>query len=130
MPGALVNIDVPDLAAAEAFYTAAFGLTPGRRFDGWMELLGLPVPVYLLPKDGAPIPGGAPRDYGRHWTPVHLDLTVDDLDAALAQAADAGARVEAPPRDAPYGRIAMLADPFGHGWCLIQFNEAGYDAYL
>lgn len=130
MPGALVNIDVPDLAAAETFYTAAFGLKPGRRFDGWMELLGLPVPLYLLPKDGPPIAGGAPRDYSRHWTPVHLDLTVDDLDVALARATAAGALVEAAPREAPYGRIAMLADPFGHGWCLIQFNEAGYDCYL
>jgi hypothetical protein len=30
--------------------------------------------------------------------------------------------------DAPYGRLAMFADPFGHGFCLIEFNEAGYDA--
>ena len=28
----LVNIDVDDLARAEAFYTNAFGLRPGRRF--------------------------------------------------------------------------------------------------
>ena len=25
-------------------------------------------------------------------------------------------------------RIALLADPFGHGFCLIQFSEQGYDA--
>jgi len=42
--GALLNIDVPDLAQAEDFYIAAFGLHFGRRFDGWTELLGLPVP--------------------------------------------------------------------------------------
>lgn len=130
MPGALINIDVPDLALAEAFYTRGLGLHAGRRFDGWMELLGLPVPVYLLPKDGPPIPDGTPRGYGRHWTPVHVDLAVEDLDAVLAAALEAGATVEAPPRDAPYGRIAMIADPFGHGWCLIQFNEGGYDCYL
>ncbi len=33
-------------------------------------------------------------------------------------------------RDAPYGRIAMLADPFGHGFCLLQFSARGYDALL
>ncbi len=33
-------------------------------------------------------------------------------------------------KDAPYGRIAMLADPFGHGFCLVQFNRQGYDALL
>ena len=37
----LINIDVPDLPAAEALYTNAFGLTAGRRFgDGGVELLG------------------------------------------------------------------------------------------
>jgi 3D-(3,5/4)-trihydroxycyclohexane-1,2-dione acylhydrolase (decyclizing) len=40
--------------------------------------------------------------------------------AALARAVAAGAVVEAPACEAPYGRIAMLADPFGHGFCLIQ----------
>ena len=24
----------------------------------------------------------------------------------------------------------MLADPFGHGFCLLQFNRQGYDALL
>ncbi len=26
-----------------------------------------------------------------------------------------------------WGKIAMLADPFGHGLCLIQFLNRGYD---
>jgi hypothetical protein len=38
--------------------------------------------------------------------------------------------LEAPARDASYGRIAMLADPFGHGFCLLAFNVQGYDALL
>ncbi|WP_334179857.1 hypothetical protein [Pseudoxanthomonas sp.] len=33
----LINIDVPDLSAAEALYTQAFGLAVGRRF-GWCLL--------------------------------------------------------------------------------------------
>ena len=40
----------------------------------------------------------------------------------------AGAVQEGETCDAPYGRLAMFADPFGHGFCLIEFNEAGYDA--
>ena len=27
-----------------------------------------------------------------------------------------------------YGKLAMFADPFGHGFCLIEFNAEGYDA--
>lgn len=67
------------------------------------------------------------RDYRRHWTPVHLDFVVPDLAAALARARDAGATLEGEPRTANWGRIATLADPFGHGFCLLEFRGRGYD---
>ncbi len=126
----LLNVDVPDLAAAEAFYVAAFGLRPARRFGGdVLELLGARAPLYLLRKPAGSIGAGdRARDYGRHWTPLHCDVVVDDLDAALARALAAGAAQEGGIREAAWGRIARLADPFGHGWCLIQFSTAGYDA--
>jgi predicted enzyme related to lactoylglutathione lyase len=126
----LINIDVPDVAQAERFYTAAFGLRPSRRFgeDG-LELLGAGVPVYLLRKAaGTQAAGAAVRDYARHWSPVHCDVAVDDIEAALERAVQAGARQEGGLRTAGWGRIVQLADPFGHGWCLIQFSAAGYDA--
>ena len=128
----LLNIDVPDLEAAERFYVGAFGLTVGRRFGaGVIELLGWPAPVYLLRKDeGAIGAGGDLRRYQRHWTPIHPDIVVEDLDEAVARAAAAGAAVEHPASATPYGRIAMLADPFGHGFCLIEFNSKGYDAFV
>ena len=100
----------------------------GRDF---VELIGATAPIYLLAKAGGTAigpDGGGKRDYARHWSPVHLDFVVDDLDVAVDRAVAAGAVVEAPARDAAYGRIATLADPFGHGLCLIQFNDRGYDA--
>lgn len=126
----LVNIDVPDLAEAERFYTQAFGLRPARRFgeDG-LELLGAGAPIYLLRKPaGTAAAGDAVRDYTRHWSPVHCDLVVDDLESARDAAVQAGARQEGDVREAAWGRIVQLADPFGHGWCLIRFSTAGYDA--
>ncbi len=127
----LVNIDVDNVEDALSFYTRAFALHIGRRFgnDG-VELLGGPAPIYLLAK--APGTTATPqvrdrRDYRRHWTPLHLDWVVDDLDAALARAIAAGARVEQPPSTHAWGRIALLADPFGHGFCLLQFLGRGYD---
>jgi predicted enzyme related to lactoylglutathione lyase len=132
MPGLLINIDVPDLAAGEAFYTSALGLTVGRRFDDdIVELVGSGAPIYLIvkPAGSAISPeGGDFRRYNRHWTPVHPDFTVDDLDNALARAVSAGATQEGAILDLPYGRQAMFADPFGHGFCLIEFNAEGYDA--
>ncbi|HEV8693415.1 MAG TPA: VOC family protein [Lysobacter sp.] len=125
----LLNIDVPEIATAEAFYTAALGLRPGRRFgaDG-LELLGLEVPLYLLAKtEGSIGAGEATRTYARHWTPLHCDLAVDDLDAALARAVAAGAVQEGATREAKWGRLVQIADPYGHGWCLLQFHGRGYD---
>ena len=134
MPGLLLNIDVPDVEAGIAFYTAALGLKAGRRFDAdFVELTGADAPIYLLGKDaGTSIgpAGGDVRRYERHWSPIHPDFVVDDIDEAIARAVAAGAVQEGETRDAPYGRLAMFADPFGHGFCLIQFNERGYDALL
>ncbi len=129
----IVNIDVSDLAAAEVFYVAAFGLRIGRRLGaGALELLGGPTPLYLLQNEtgSAATEDGDVRDYERHWTPVHLDWVVADIDAALARAITAGAILEQAVREHRWGRIAVLADPFGHGFCLIQFSGEGYDALV
>ena len=126
----LVNIDVDDLERAARFYCEALGLRIGRRFDGATELLGASSPLYLLSKPGGSIAFAGSSDsrhYRRHWTPVHLDFVVDDVDAALQRARQAGASVEQPPEQHAYGRRARLADPFGNGFCLLQFTGRGYD---
>jgi len=125
----LVNIDVPDLGSAIAFYRDAFGLTLSRRLSaGVAELSGWPARLYLLQKPaGSRAAAGDLRHYDRHWTPVHLDVAVDDLDASLARALAAGARAETDIRTEPWGRIVVVADPFGHGLCLLQFLGRGYD---
>lgn len=131
-PQLLVNVDVPDVAAAERFYTGALGLTVGRRFgEAAVELLGSTAPIYLLAHRAGspPFPGAAePRRYDRHWTPVHLDFAVSDLDAAVSRAEAAGARREGPVLQQAWGRLALFSDPFGHGFCLLQLEGAGYDA--
>ena len=127
--GLLVNIDVPDLEAAIAFYCEAFDLKLARRFGLEVaELRGWPAPLYLLQKSAGTTGAAAdPRRYSRHWTPIHLDIVVDNIEAALDQAARAGATVEAGVRLERWGKIAVLADPFGHGFCLIEFVGLGYD---
>jgi len=128
----LVNVDVPDLEAAERFYHEGLGLHTGRRLEkGFVELLGAETPIYLLKaREGSPGAGSDPRRYTRHWTPVHMDFVVDDIEAAVAQAVKAGAVLEHPPKLHPYGWLAVLADPFGHGLCFIQFVGRGYDELL
>ena len=125
----LINIDVPDLDRAVAFYSQAFGLAVTRRLGTEVvELGGWPVRLYLLQKPSGSI-GAANtlRRYDRHWTPVHFDVAVDDVEAAVARALAAGARAETEIRVHAWGKIALMADPFGHGFCLIEFLGRGYD---
>ena len=129
--GVLANIDVDDLARASDFYCSALGLRTGRRFGDWgVELLGASTAIYLLQKASGTLPSpdsSRRREYIRHWTPVHLDFVVPDLASALAQARSAGASLEGEVRTHNWGRIAVMADPFGHGFCLLEFLGRGYD---
>jgi predicted enzyme related to lactoylglutathione lyase len=59
------------------------------------------------------------RSYQRHWTPVHLDFHVDDLNEAVDRAVAAGAVVEQR-FNHPNGSAAFCSDPFGHGFCLLS----------
>src|SRR6516165_5693287 len=122
--------DVEDLDRAIAFYSQALGLKPSRRFrNDWAEMAGASIAIDLLVKNSgtAPCPGSSVRSYGRHWTPVHLDFVVTNLDEAVQRATSAGAVLEHDIETQKWGRIANFADPFGHGFCLIEFRGRGYD---
>jgi predicted enzyme related to lactoylglutathione lyase len=121
----LVNLDVPDLQAAIRFYEQGLGLTLERRlFDNTVaEMEGGPVPLYLIekPAGSAATPQTqAIREYGRHWTPLHLDYVVHELEPSMRRAIAAGATLESGPEEFFWGRQATLSDPFGHGFCLLQ----------
>ena len=129
-----VCIDVSDLEAGIAFYRDALGLTAGRRLGAtWAEMLGAVAPIDLLAEAAGTVPSpraAAVRDYSRHWTPVHLDCVVDDLDAAVQRATAAGATLDREIQPRKWGRIATLADPFGNGFCLLEFRGRGYAEVL
>jgi predicted enzyme related to lactoylglutathione lyase len=131
MARVIVNIDVDDLEKAVVFYTRALRLRIGRRFGGaGIELLGAEAPIYLLSaaRGSSPYRGAAgTRDYARHWTPVHLDFAVEDIQSEVERAVAAGATLEVPIERRKFGRLAVLADPFGHGFCFLQFEGRGYD---
>ena len=94
-------------------------------------MLGGAAPLYLLQKaPGSVGAGNSKREYQRHWMPMHVDVVVDQLEPALERALAAGAIQEGLIREADWGRIVPLADPFGHGWCLLQFLGRGYDELI
>lgn len=127
----LVNIDVPELRPAIDFYEAAVGAR-FRRFldDDVAELSYGSAAIYLLRKPGASAatPGdGQVRTFARHWTPVHVDFVVADLDSAVARAAAAGATRESDCVEWRGSKCVTLSAPFGHGLCLIDFAAGGYE---
>lgn len=127
----LINIDVDDLAKAIAFYEQAADLRVSRRFGALgVEMIGASSAVYLLLKPGGTKASATTDDvrrYSRHWTPVHLDFVVADIETAIARARNAGAVPEGDIATHDWGRIAQMADPFGHGICFIEFLGRGYD---
>jgi len=129
----LLNIDVDDIGRAIEFYRDALGLDLGRRlFDGSVaEMVGASSTIYLLTRPAGTMPASGMaslRDYRRHWTPVHIDFEVADIVRAVERAVEAGAKLEDAPRSYSWGKLAMLSDPFGHGFCFVQFSDQGYDA--
>lgn len=132
MTGLIVNIDVPDLDNARSFYQAAFGFEFQRTlFNGTVvELRFNDTAIYLIEqKDGttAVANSAIQRSYANHWTPVHLDIVVEDLDVARAKAVAAGATPSTAVSVNDWGKLAPLRDPFGHGICLLEFTGRGYD---
>jgi predicted enzyme related to lactoylglutathione lyase len=123
-------VEVTEVERGITFYCDALGLTVKRMLrPSWVELEGANVPIFLL-GNRPPIAdlGGkkVQRSYERHWTPVHLDFIVSDLDQAIARALKCGASLDRECQDREYGRIANLADPFGNGFDLIEFAPGGY----
>jgi PhnB protein len=111
---------VEDSRAAIDFYKRAYGasehgliLTPDGRVAHAEVKIGDTV-VRLC--DNLPIfEPQAPSVLG--GTTVEIFLFVEDVDATVRRAADAGATVKAEPTNQFWGdRLARLIDPFGHHW--------------
>jgi predicted enzyme related to lactoylglutathione lyase len=59
------------------------------------------------------------RRYERHWTPVHMDLHVQDFDAVLDKVREEKGTIEMEFRNHGPRPAAFCSDPFGNGFCVI-----------
>jgi predicted enzyme related to lactoylglutathione lyase len=129
--GLLVNIDVPDVNSAVTFYRDGLGLVFERFLTEQVVELSLDgTKFYLLEKKSgsrAAVTSSDERVYERHWTPVHLDFVVANIAEAFERALAAGAKADTAIATHAWGKIAVLSDPFGNGFCLIEFIGRGYD---
>ncbi|MBO0805979.1 MAG: VOC family protein [Nocardiopsaceae bacterium] len=109
-------IDCPDPAALAAFYGALLDwkadASPDDDWTGITSQSGQRICFQLVERDYAP-----PRWPGQEMPQqLHIDVTVDDLDAAEAAASRLGAvKHEHQPDPASF---RVFLDPAGHPFCL------------
>ena len=122
-----ISIDVPSIAQGVAFYCGAFGFSKeSEPVPGVAVLRGLNIEICLLEKPAGSKPSRNTSDlrkFERHWTPVHLDFHVDDLNASLKQVEALGAQREQVFDNPEHGSAAFCSDPFGHGFCLLERTD-------
>jgi catechol 2,3-dioxygenase-like lactoylglutathione lyase family enzyme len=119
-----ICIDVDDVDRAVRFYGRGLGLSVVEHQREWAQVK-LGEQTFWIMQIGDGPSGPIVRDYRRHWTPVHLDFLVDDIDGAVARALAAGGRLdrEIQRQREPGGKhvdVANLSDPAGNGVDLVQ----------
>jgi PhnB protein len=120
-------IAVDDAAQAIEFYKRAFGATERGRMpapDGRIAHAEVQIgdSVVML---SDPFPQSTckpPKELG--GTSVGMFMYVEDVDAVVQRAVDAGATVTMPVEDQFWGdRFGKVADPFGHEWQIATHTE-------
>ena len=125
------DLNVRDLEGAKSFYGSVFGWE-ALGLDGGYQMWTLPGYGDYLARDNPDLraqmeeqdaPTGfedvvaslAPMTDDQPDTPPHWGITfsVDDADAVADKAAELGGTVVAPPFDAPWVRMTVIADPQG-----------------
>ena len=114
-------------AQAIEFYKRAFGAKEIMRMPGPEGKLGhaeirIGDSRVMLSDEYQPMAFLGPQSRG--GTTVHIHLYVRDVDAVVARATAAGAKLVRPVQDQFYGdRTGSLEDPFGHMWHVATHKE-------
>ncbi len=111
-----VVLGAPDPRALAAFYQHLLGWAYGAEEDDWVTLRHPQWSFSMgFQREIDHTPPTWPATDGDQQMQVHLDVEVDDLDAGVAYAVEAGATLaEFQPQD----DVRVLLDPVGHPFCL------------
>ena len=116
-----VSIDVADLTRATEFYVQALSCKIKTRYsDIWAVVTIGGLDIHLQEKHAGTIAAAEQkRHYERHWTPVHLDFGVENVEIAMGLVKQHGGSTEGY-ESGEAADIGHCADPFGNGFCLIR----------
>ena len=113
-----VCIDCADAEELAGFYRRLLGYEESRRDgDGWIALRDPAGGTdMLIQAEEWYQPPEWPEQPGAQDKMIHLEIQVDDLDAAVAHAIRAGARLA---EYQPQPAVRVMVDPAGHPFCLF-----------
>ena len=114
-------IEAPDPGTLAGFYSRLLGWPVVHQEPATAIVKPPQDSVYLVFQQAEDyVPPVWPPAPGQQRTMMHLDIEVEDLDAAVADAVALGARVaEFQPQD----NVWVLLDPAGHPFCLCRDDE-------
>jgi predicted enzyme related to lactoylglutathione lyase len=103
----LVVIRSPDIEASAQFF-AEFGLSFAKHSHG-------KGPMHYASEEAGVVFEIYPQVEGQETTAMtRLGFSVEALDAVMARLESLGAKVISAPADSPWGRRAVIQEPFGH----------------
>ncbi|MGC5010334.1 VOC family protein [Streptosporangium sp. DT93] len=109
-------LDAPDAGELARFYVRLLGWRITAEKPGWVVLMPSDGVAYVSfqtePEYVRPV---WPATGGRQQMMMHLDVEVEDLEAAVAHAIEVGATL---PDHQPQETVRVLLDPAGHPFCL------------
>ena len=109
-----IVVFVRDFPAARLFYREWLALTPGQETETMMEFLpgqGTSLGVALALHDAAQ------KLVGRH---TGITLNVKGLEELCLRLTEKGARFTEPLEATPWGKMAVVADPDGNEFALVE----------
>jgi len=113
----------PDTRRLAAFYQRLLGWTVVDDAGGWIRLRppsgGAGLSFHHEDRYVAPV---WPTSPGEQLMQIHLDIAVENLDAGVEWALDAGASLAA---HQPQPDVRVMLDPDGHPFCLFQGAARG-----
>jgi PhnB protein len=121
------SLAVDDAGRAIEFYGRAFGATERVRMDApdgriAHAELNIGNSVVMLADPFPQSVARPPKELG--GTSVGLFMYVEDVDAVVQQAVDAGAELTMAPEDMFWGdRFGTVKDPFGHQWQIATHTQ-------
>ena len=128
--GLIPHLVCEGCAEAIEFYKKAFGAKEVNRMpapDGRIMHAEIRIdgrPVFLADDFPEYCDGKASSPQALGGTPVTIHRYVDNCDAAIDRAVDAGATVKMPAADMFWGdRYGVVTDPFGHVWSLATHQR-------